>query len=1041
MRTASYVIGLVLIAGALLAPSAASLAVAAEPADTGVEIGPHVFGALRARSIGPAVMSGRIAALDVVDADPRIIYAGAASGGVWQSKNGGVTFKAIFDDHNQCIGAIAVDQAHPDTVWVGTGEPWVRNSVSVGDGLYRTTDAGQKWQRVGLEQTERIGKIVVHPTNSAVVYVAALGHLWDANEERGLYRTEDGGKTWQKLLYVDENTGCSDLAIDPQQPNIIYAAMWQFRRSPDFFTSGGPGSGLYKSSDGGSTWRKLTKGLPVGELGRIALTISPADPSVVYAVVEAEKTAFYRSDDRGETWSLKSDAPSIKGRPFYFSLIIADPQDVDRVYKTGGGLLVTRNGGDTFGGAGGWVHPDYHAMWINPADPNHMVVGTDGGIYITHNRGSGWGYVANLPVSQFYRVSCDDRQPFNVYGGLQDNGSWYAPSRSPGGIENSDWVNLGGGDGFAVVVDGQDDNIVYWEWQGGNINRRDMITGESKDIKPLPTVGEPDYRFNWNTPIVTSATDPTRLYVGSQFLHRSIDRGESWQRLSDDLTTDDPEKQRQLESGGLTIDNTNAETHCAIFTISESPRDKAVIWVGTDDGNVQVTTDDGKSWRKVSGKIDGLPDGTWVSCIEPSPHDRATALVTFDGHRTGDKRPHVYVTTDLGQHWRSITNETIEGYAHVIRQDPVNRDLLYLGTESGLYITLDGGLHWARFEEEFPPVSVRDMVIQQRESALVIGTHGRGVYIIDDLTPLRQLTREMLAADVALLVSRPTVLRTPQYKQQFPGDDYFVAGNPTRSATIIYYLKKRHMFGDMKLEVFAADGELIKTLPGSKRKGLNFVRWSPRKKPPKVAPSPVLDPMTTFAAMFGPTAPEGTYTYQLTKGQEVYSGDIVLQYDPESPHSAADRTLQQQTVSELYEMLARLSYVAEALAGARDDARARAQQPPAEGKLQEQLTEFADELDAQHKALMVTEEVQGISGRKELREKVVRLYAAVAQYGGRPSRSQLDRLTVFEHDIAEADAAFTQFIGQKLPGLNERLEKEGLDAIVLLSEQEYAARE
>ena len=1011
-----------------------------DAAEQGIDIGPHVFGALRARGIGPAVMSGRISALDVVDSDPRIIYAGAASGGVWKSRNGGVNFRPVFDDHNQCIGAIAVDQAHPDTVWVGTGEVWVRNSVSVGDGLYRTYDGGNNWERVGLENTERIGEIIVHPTDSKVVYAAALGHLWDANEERGLYKTSDGGATWEKILYVDENTGCTDIAIDPRNPEIVYAAMWQFRRRPDFFTSGGPGSGIYKSTDGGRNWRLLTEGLPEGELGRIALAVAPSQPDRIYAVVEAAESALYRSDDMGEIWEKKNTQKAVKGRPFYFSLLIPDPVDEDRLFKTSTGLLMTRDGGKTFTGVGGWVHSDYHAMWINPADPNHIIAGTDGGLYITRNRGDGWQHVTNLPVSQFYRVAVDDRRPFHVYGGLQDNGTWSAPSRARGGIENSDWENLGGGDGFAVVIDRADPDIIYWEWQGGNVSRRDLRTGENKDIKPQPEKGDPDFRFNWNTPIVSSPNDAKRLYVGSQFLHRSTDRGESWEKLSGDLTTDDPAKQRQTESGGLTIDNTNAETHCAIFTISESPLDKSVIWVGTDDGNIQVTENNGKDWRLVSGGIEGLPDGTWVSCIESSRHDSKKAFVTFDGHRTGDMAPHVYVTEDLGKTWKSITTEDVTGYAHVVRQDPVNADLLFLGTEFGLFITLDGGLHWARFEEEFPPVSIRDMVIQERESSLVMGTHGRGIQIIDDIRTLRQLTPETLVADVTLLDSRPAALRTPQWKQHSPGNNYFVAGNPSSSAGIVYFLKKRHMFGEMKLEIFTPEGELLKVLPGSKRKGLNFVRWSPRLKPPKVAPSPTLNPSLSFAAAFGPAAPEGTYIYRLTKGKDVYEGTVDVAYDADFPHNATERTLQQQAVGEVYALLDRLAYVADAAGGVRDEARGREDLLGKSDQLEGQLRSFADRIDELHGRIMVSGEIQGISGQRRTWEKMLRLYGTVSAYGGRPTASQLNQLAVLRGEIETAEKEFQVIMGDHLEDLNGKLAEKEMAPIHLLTEEEFSAK-
>jgi len=491
---------------------------AADTTSTDYTVGTWLFGALKARAIGPAVMGGRIAAMDVVSSDRRIIWVGAASGGVWKTSNGGTTFDPVFDEYTQSIGSIAIDQARPDTVWVGTGEPWVRNSVSVGTGIYKTTNGGDEWQLMGLDESERVGEIIIDPRSPDTVYAAVLGHLWDANEQRGLYKTEDGGESWEKILYIDENTGCTDIAIDPQEPDIIYASMWQYRREPYFFTSGGPGSGLHKSTDGGKTWMKLTDGLPEGELGRIAIAIAPSRPSVLYAVVESEKTALYRSEDLGQTWVKKNDASAVNGRPFYFSLIIVDPQDYDRVYKPATMLSISRDGGETFTTSFGGVHPDHHAMWIDPDDPNYVLTGTDGGIYVSFDRAMTFRFLNNLPISQFYQISCDQQRPYNIYGGLQDNGQWFGPSQSPGGIENRDWQSIGFGDGFHVYADPTDNDIVYWELQGGQLYRKDMTTGEQKDIQPQPGENEPDYRFNWNAPIAMSPTNPGVIYFGAQFL-------------------------------------------------------------------------------------------------------------------------------------------------------------------------------------------------------------------------------------------------------------------------------------------------------------------------------------------------------------------------------------------------------------------------------------------------------------------------------------------------------------------------------------------
>ncbi len=1013
-----------------------------ETTDSSMEIGSYLFGGLRARSIGPAVMGGRIAALDVVNDDPRIIYVGAASGGVWKSLNGGVTFTPIFDKYTQSIGAIAIDQKHPDTVWIGTGEPWVRNSVSVGTGIYKTTDGGESWTCMGLKDSEHIGKIVIDPRNSNTVYVAVLGHLWNANKERGLYKTTDGGKTWERILYVDENTGCADLAIDPQEPDIVYAAMWQFRRLPYHFTSGGPGSGLYKSTDGGKTWKRLENGLPEGELGRIAVAVAPSRPNIVYAFVESKETALYRSDDLGETFIKMNDMELLQIRPFYFSLLVVDPKDYKRVYKPGTVLNYSKDGGKTFGTSfSGGVHPDLHALWIDPNAPSHMLVGTDGGIYESFNYGNSWRFLNNLPVSQFYHVSCDTQKPYYVYGGLQDNGSWMGPSESPNGIGNKDWENIGAGDGIYVLVDPLDNDILYYDYQGGNVRRYHRTTHETKDITPFPDEDEPEYRFNWNTPIVLSPNNPKKLYLGAQFLFQSTDQGESWQKLSGDLTTDDPEKQRQKESGGLTIDNSTAENHCTIYTISESPLDSNIIWVGTDDGNVQITTDGGKSWENVVKHIKGLPPCTWCSCIEASRHSRTTAYATFDGHRTGDMKTYIYRTTDLGKTWEPLATDSVRGYAYVIREDLVNPNLLFVGTEFGLFISLDGGKHWAQFKENLPNVSVRDIALQAEESDLVLATHGRGIYIIDDITPLRHITPEVLASDLFIFPSAPTTITMPIFHQEFPGDDEFDGENPDDAAQITYYLKKRHMMGSFNIEIRNADGTLMKTLPAGKRRGINRVAWHMRMKPPKVAKSTALAPY----ALFGPAAPEGTYSVYLIKNEDTVTSTLELIPDPSLPYTAEERAFRREVVMKLYDMQEELAYVAAVISDMKDQALQRKDEIKKSSKLKKELTTFADKLDSLYATIAITKK-QGmmktiLSGEKKLREKVVELYGAVITYGGKPTQSQLKRMTVLEREIEKAQDRFTALTEKELNKLNKKLSKAKLAPLTLLTREEFDKRE
>ncbi|MGD8869336.1 MAG: hypothetical protein PVI01_17080 [Gemmatimonadales bacterium] len=1019
-----------------------AVAVYAVPAlaNAQVNIESAVFGGLRARSIGPAVMSGRIAAIDAVAEAPLTIYVGSASGGVWRSKDGGLQFEPVFDDHTMSIGAIRVDPSNPDVVWVGTGETWVRNSVSVGDGVYKSTDGGGTWEHMGLEDTERIARIEVDPLDGDVVYVCATGHLWDANVERGVFRTTDGGATWEKVLYIDESTGCSDLSMDPHAPNVLYAGMWEFRRWPYFFNSGGPGSGLYRSIDGGDTWQELTNGLPDGEKGRIAVAVSPPRSSRVYALVEAEGTALYRSDDMGASWEEMNTSMNIESRPFYFAYIVPDPVDPDRIYKPGYLLTVSNDGGKSFtspfsssGFSGGDVHSDHHAFWVNPTNNEDLILGTDGGVYFSYDHGGSWRLSKAIPVSQFYEVTYDMEIPYNVYGGLQDNGTWVGPSRGSGGIMARDWEVINGGDGFHVFVDPSDPDFVYVEYQGGSVSRLQRSTGETKDIKPYAEEGEEKLRFNWNAPMHVSATNLGTLYLGAQYLYRTRDRGDSWDRISPDLSTDDPEKQKQEESGGLTIDNTTAENHTTIVTISESPVNATVIWVGTDDGNLQVTRDDGADWTNVVGNIDGLPEATWVSHVEASRHAEATAYVTFDGHRTGDMTTYVYRTDDFGRTWEPLATEEIEGYAHVIKEDLENPDLLFLGTEFGLYISVDHGRSWARFANDLPRVAVHDLALHPREQDLIIGTHGRGIWILDDITPLRALTTEVLESDVALLPTRPNVQYIGGGMAWFSGNDEFVGRNPSTAASIVYYQKRRHIFGDMKVEIYDADGELIREIPAGKLRGINRVDWPMRLPPPKVPPASSL-----IMAFEGPRVPEGTYAFKLIKGKDTYEGQIELVPDPRSPHSKEDRQLQQRTALEIYDMLERLTYVVEAVDDLVEQARARAEE--SSGGTAKRLNEYADELE-DFKASVVSVSEAGMFGSEEkLREDLGALYGAVNGYAGRPTESELGRMETLGRRLDEAEQTFAEMTAaDEIGKYNSRLENEELEPLKLKTHEEWMA--
>ena len=948
------------------------------------------LGGLRARSIGPAVMGGRIAAIDGTGDSPATIYVGAASGGVWKSTDHGTSFKPVFDQNIQSIGAVAIDKSKPDTVWVGTGESWVRNSVSVGDGVYKTTDGGGSWTNMGLADSEHISRIAIDPKKSDTVFVCATGHLWNANEERGVFRTNDGGKSWKKVLYVDANSGCADISMDPGEPQILYAAMWQFRRQPDFFTSGGPGSGLYRSTDGGETWTKLKNGLPSGHLGRIAVAVAPSRPSTVYAVVEAKKTALYRSDDLGESWREVNDSFNVQARPFYFAHIVVDPKDHNRVYKPGLSLTYSEDGGKTFSGSltgGNSVHGDHHALYIHPKDTAMMIVGTDGGAYQSFDRAQRWRHLNVLPVSQFYHVNFDFDTPYNVYGGLQDNGTWMAPSQSSGGITNHAWRPLGGGDGFAVATDSVDSDIVYLESQGGRLVRLRRSTGESKETYPYAQKSETKLRFNWNTPIVTSPTQKGTVYVGSQLLMRSRDGGDSWERISGDLTTNDAKTQRQLESGGITVDNSSAENYNTIITIAESPKNPNVIWVGSDNGNLQVTSDGGKTWTNTVANVKGVPSRTWVSRIEASHFDESTAYVTFDGHRTGDMKSYAFRTRDLGKTWEPLGTADVRGWAHVIREDLVNPNLLFLGTEYGLYLSLDAGANWAQFKENFPPVPVNDVKLHPRDGDAIIGTHGRGIYVIDDLSPLRALTPDALAKDVVMLPSRASVLKIPSYDGRSEGDTLYSSGGLDDVASISYYLKKRHVIGDSKVEIYDADNNLVATLPAGKRRGINRVDWPMRLPAPKMPAGSAI--VLSGGAFYGPRAPIGTYTVKFIKGKETYTSTLDLVPDTRAKYTAEDRAVQQKAVRRMYDMIGEFTTLTENVQKLLGEAKT----PVAKKKL--------DEL---YKSLTSTREGGWLSGEEQLRERLGMLYGAINIYDGRPTESQLAEIEVLAEELAKKKA-------------------------------------
>ena len=1018
---------------------------------TTVKVDSDTISGLGARNIGSAAMSGRIAAIDAVQEGQRLtVFIGTASGGVWKSFNGGTTFKPVFDKQPvQSIGAVTIDPKNPKVIWVGTGESWTRNSVSVGDGVYKSVDGGENWTNMGLHDSERIAKILVNPNQTNTVYVCAPGKLWSDSDERGLYKTNDGGKTWTKILKgANASTGCSMISMDPTHPDTIYAGMWDFRRKGWTFRSGGDGpnafsgSGLFKSTDGGASWTELTSpnavGLPPKPWGRSAVAIAPSKASTVYITIEAEipRDGLYRSDDSGKTWKQLDRSQNMIWRPFYFANLIVDPKDENKVYKPDGSLIASNDGGQSFSNISGGAHGDFHDVWINPNNTDHVITGDDGGVWYSYDGGNRWWKGENLPVSQFYHVSVDMDTPYHVYGGLQDNSSWIGDSSYPGGITNSRWENVYGGDGFWAFADTADPDYIYAESQGGEMSRINRKTLESRNIKPLPQYKEGKLRFNWNTPIHLSPTQKGTLYIGSQFLFRSRDHGQTWERISSDLTTNDAEKQKQEQSGGITVDNSSAEMHTTIFSICESPKDSNLIWVGTDDGNVQLTRDGGKNWKNLTPNLKGLPRNAWVSSIDAGHFDAGTAYATFDLHTFGDMRPYVYKTTDFGNTWTQLIGPTgdVKGYAHVVKEDIVNRNLLFVGTELGLWVSLDGGTQWAQYKGgEFPNVAVRDLAIHPRDKDLIIATHGRGIWIIDDITPLRSLTAELLAQDAAFIEARPTVQRVPAGGGWVNGDASFSGPNPTDEAVITYYQQKRHIFGDLKIEVLDSGGKGVATIPSSKRRGLNRATWSMRLKAPRVPTAA----SAAFGATTGPRVLPGTYTVKMTKDKNIYTTQLVVTGDPRVKHTAEDRKSQFDLAMKLYNLLGDMTFAVDRINGVRLGLAQRAQKLSASDPLLAKLRTAQNEIDELRKKIVATKEGGAITGEERLRENLADLYGNVNNYEGRPSQAQVDRADAIARELADVVKSFDAWIAKELPALNTELEKGSLGRIQVLTREEW----
>jgi photosystem II stability/assembly factor-like uncharacterized protein len=1000
---------------------------------------------LGARNIGSATMSGRVSAIaGTREASGKLtLFVGAASGGVWKSEDGGTRYKPVFDEQPaQSIGAIALDPKNTKNVWVGTGESWTRNSVSIGDGIYKSTDGGETWNKAGLPNSERIAQIVVSPKNSDTVYVAVPGALWSDSPDRGLYKTTDGGKTWNLVLKGPNlSTGASTIAIDPTDPNRMFAALWDFRRKGWTFRSGGDGpnepsgSGLFLSNDGGTTWKEITpennKGFPKKPYGRLAIAIAPSNAKRVYAFVESTDSALYVSDDGGQTWAQRDKSNWMVWRPFYFANLIVDPKKPDRVFKTDGALILSEDGGKSFAMVGGFQgsHGDVHAVWIDPTNPQAVISGDDGGIWYSYNGGSKWWKADNLPISQFYHVSVDDADPYRVYGGLQDNSCWVGDSQYPGGITNSRWENVFNGDGFFTFEDPADPDYIYAEYQGGYLGRVNRHTLEGRIIQPKPDYKE-KLRFNWNTPIAVSPNEKGTIYIGAQFLFRSRDHGQTWDRISPDLTTNDPEKQKQEQSGGVTVDNSEAEMHTTIYSISESPKDPLLIWAGTDDGNLQLTRDGGKTWNNMIAHVPGLPRNSWVSWVQASNFDAGTACTAFDRHTFGDFTPYVFRTTDYGQTWAPLVTaqdpKGVRGYAHVIKEDLIQPNLFFLGTEFGLYVSIDGGKAWAQFKgSRFPAVAVRDLAIQPRDNDLVLATHGRGIWIIDDITPLRSLTPDLLSQEASFVSARPVQQRIEGNGGWANGDAVFVGDNPPDAAVITYYQRSRHLFGKLKLEVLDASGRVVDQLPASKRPGLNRVIWSMREKPPRVPPAAQI----AGAGTTGPRLLPGTYTVRMTKDGKPYETKLAVSLDRRDKFSETDRKAQYDAAMKVHALFGDESALMDRIGALRAALTRSGGALPAGDDLRKTIADFDGKVDAVRKLIVATKEGGAITGEERLREHTDKLYGAILSYEGRPADYQVASIAALRRELGDAANEFEQLVEKGLPTLNEALKAKGQQPI------------
>lgn len=990
------------------------------------------------RSIGPANMGGRTADVEGVPGDPNVVYVATASGGLWKTTNGGVSWRPIFERQGTIsIGDIALAPGNPDVVWVGTGESNTRNSVSFGDGVYKSTDGGKNWQHVGLRDSERISAIVIHPQNPDIVYVGALGHAFGPNEERGVFMSTDGGKTWSKTLYVDNQHGVADLDMDPTNPNILYAGMWSFDRKPWTHRSGSEKGGVFRSIDGGRTWKKLTTGLPK-LIGRIGVRVAPSNPNVVYAIVEAKEGTLYRSDDRGETFRRVSEDARIVSRGFYYTTMRVSPLNENHIYAVASTLFVSIDGGRTFRSITGRTHIDYHALWLDPKNPKRMWQGQDGGVAVSYDGGETWEYVNNIPLGQFYQIHADNRLPFYyVMGGLQDNGAWTGPSRTrePAGIMNDDWRMISFGDGFYVINHPDDPEIYLSESQGGNILRTDFRSREQQAVNPWgrgsgggPALGR-KYRFNWNAPIIPSPHDGKTVYFGGNVVFKSTDFGKTWEPISPDLTTNDPDKLKDA-GGPIAFENSTAEYHSTITSLAESPVDKDQIWAGTDDGNLQVSTDGGKTWSNIIRNVNGIGANSSVSHIELSRTGSQVAYVAFDRHMLDDFRPLIFKTVDGGRNWKNISgNLPTNAYVQVVREDPKNSNLLYAGTELGLFVSYTGGSEWNRLGlKNLPNVSVHDILVHPRDNDLILATHGRSIWIFDDATPLQQMTRQILGSATHLFPVRPALRFTTRFTRYGIGDKVFGGPNPPYGALITYYLKDKPDDKTVfKVQIFDRAGKLIQDIDRpAKEKGLNRVTWNLRFGGAEVRRPPSEEETAFLGPPRGPQVLPGTYTVKLIVGEKTFEQNVEVRLDPTVSTPVTDLQAQLDLALMLRDMQSNANTVLRYLDSVKDQLKhtqttIRNLNKEPDKELTKALEDYVKQVETVQDSLARRTEGLGLGGQARVADTIGGLFFAIDGVNASPTSYQRQYFDEIRTEYRARMEETNKFIRDTVPQWNEKL--------------------